>query len=43
LLWSEELYRADGVHPTIQGNHILATILGEEINESIEPHLFVPP
>jgi hypothetical protein len=28
--WNESLYRADGVHPTVEGNGVLAGILAEE-------------
>ena len=32
--WDVTLYRADGVHPTVRGNQILATILSEQIADN---------
>lgn len=29
--WTENLYRADGIHPTPEGNHVLAKFLAQEI------------
>lgn len=33
--WNEDLYRADGVHPTVQGNVALAAILSSAIEEGL--------
>ncbi len=33
--WNEALYREDGVHPTVQGNIVLARILSEAVKEKI--------
>jgi len=33
--WNEDLYREDGVHPTVQGNVVLATILSAAIREGL--------
>ena len=30
--WTENLYRPDGVHPTPEGNHVLAKFLAQEIS-----------
>lgn len=31
--WNKSLYRADGVHPTVEGNEVLASILSDELKK----------
>jgi lysophospholipase L1-like esterase len=33
--WNETLYRADGVHPTVEGNAVLANILAAAFRNSL--------
>jgi len=33
--WTSNYYRSDGVHPTVEGNMILASILGEELAQEL--------
>jgi hypothetical protein len=34
--WNESLYRADGVHPTVRGNQVLALILANSVKQTIQ-------
>jgi hypothetical protein len=36
--WNKSLYRGDGVHPTVEGVHVLASILAEEFSKDKKDH-----